>query len=180
MSSRSVHRLSAICLLLLTSSLGCWEQWSEAWFPQMKWQKAVQPFERVAFRGRDAAFLPPEGSVPVQGYEPSVGRLDIVGTDALVNPRDATDFRSVANGGGDVVHKKMDKKLAKALTAAFIKSVPDLRRKVPFAKHQLYGSIDAKQMAICYANGTKPNIRFHEGAIEAWEEAGHKVPDCAR
>lgn len=101
------------------------------------------------------------------------------GDNVRVVTEDGT-FRSVANGGGDVVHKKMDKKLAKALTAAFIKSVPDLRRKVPFAKHQLYGSIDAKRMAICYANGTKPNIRFHEGAIEAWEEAGHKVPDCAR
>ncbi len=98
MSSRSAHGLSAICLLLLTSSLGCWEQWSVDWFPQMKWQKAVQPFERVAFEGRDAAFLPPEGSVPVHGYEPLIGRLDIAATDALVNPRDPADFKSVANG----------------------------------------------------------------------------------
>ena len=90
--------LSAICLLLLTSALGCWEQWSVDWFPQMKWQKAVQPFERVAFEGRDAAFLPPEGSVPIQGQEPMVGRLDIAATDALVNPRDPADFKSVANG----------------------------------------------------------------------------------
>ena len=98
MSNRSAHGLAAICLLLLTGSLGCWEQWSVEWFPQMKWQKAVQPFERVAFRGRDAAFLPPEGSVSIQGYEPLVGRLDIAATDALVNPRDPTDFKSVANG----------------------------------------------------------------------------------
>ena len=55
-----------------------------------------------------------------------------------------------------------------------------IHRKVPFAKGQLFGNIDAKKMAICYANGTKPTIRFHEGAIEAWEEAGHKIPDCAR
>jgi mono/diheme cytochrome c family protein len=92
------HGLSALCLLLLTSSLGCWEQWSVEWFPQMKWQNAVQPFERVAFEGSDAAFLPPEGSVPVHGYEPLVGRLDIAATDALQNPRDPADFRTVANG----------------------------------------------------------------------------------
>ena len=102
MSTRSprkcAHRLFAVCLLLLTSSLGCWEQWSVEWFPQMKWQKAVQPFERLAFQGRDAAFLPPEGSVPVQGFQPSIERLDIVAGDALVNPRDPTDFKSVANG----------------------------------------------------------------------------------
>ena len=35
--------------LMLTASLGCWEQWSEDWFPQMKWQKAVQAFEAVEF-----------------------------------------------------------------------------------------------------------------------------------
>jgi len=90
--------LFAICLLLLTSSFGCWEQWSVEWFPQMKWQNAVQAFERVGFEGRDAAFLPPEGSVPVHGYEPLIGRLDIPVTDTLVNPRDPADFKSVANG----------------------------------------------------------------------------------
>ena len=75
MSRRSARGLFAICLLLLTSSLGCWEQWSVEWFPQMKWQNAVQPFERVAFQGRDAAFLPPEGAVPIHGYEPPVGEV---------------------------------------------------------------------------------------------------------
>jgi mono/diheme cytochrome c family protein len=100
LSSRSVHAhwLSALCLLVLAGALGCWEQWSVDWFPQMKWQSAVQPFERLAFEGRDAAFLPPEGSVPIDGYEPPVGRLDIAATDALVNPRDPADFTSVANG----------------------------------------------------------------------------------
>ena len=98
MSNLSARRLFSICLLLLTISLGCWEQWSVEWFPQMKWQKAVQPFERVAFEGRDAAFLPPEGSVPVQGLQPSVERLDIAAADALVNPRDPADFKSLANG----------------------------------------------------------------------------------
>ena len=98
MSKRSAHRLSAVLLLLLTGGVGCWEQWSVDWFPQMKWQNAVQPLERTAFEGRDAAFLPPEGSVPVRGYHPLVGRLDIAATDALVNPRDPADFKSAANG----------------------------------------------------------------------------------
>lgn len=83
-------------------------------------------------------------------------------------------FRTVANGGGDMVHKNMDKGLAKALTAAFIKSVPDLFKKVPFAKGQLYGTIDDKKMGICNAN-----VKFHPGAVEAWQEAGHTVPACA-
>ncbi len=84
-------------------------------------------------------------------------------------------FRTVANTGGDFVHKNMDKKLAKALTAAFIKSIPDLQRKVPFAKAQRYGTVDNKEHGIC--NG---GVKLHPGAVEAWEEAGHKVADCAK
>ncbi len=84
-------------------------------------------------------------------------------------------FRSIANSGGDVVSKSMDKKLAKALTAAFIKSVPDLLKKVPFAKGQGFGSIDDKKMGMCNAG-----VKLHAGAVEAWEEAGHKVADCAK
>jgi mono/diheme cytochrome c family protein len=90
--------LAAGFLLLLTGSLGCWEQWSVDWFPQMKWQNAVQAYERVAFQGRDAAFLPPEGSVPLQGYDPLLGRLDTAATGALPNPRDPNDPQSLANG----------------------------------------------------------------------------------
>jgi mono/diheme cytochrome c family protein len=102
LSSRSsrirTQGLCVLCLLLLTGALGCWEQWSVEWFPQMKWQSAVQPFERLAFQGRDAAFLPPEGSVPIEGYQPPIGRLDIAAVDTLANPRDPADFTSVANG----------------------------------------------------------------------------------
>ena len=89
-------------------------------------------------------------------------------------------FRTAANGGGDIVNKKMNKKLAYQLTAAFIKGLPDLMRKVPFAKGQLYGTIDAKKMGICFKGGKIPTIKFHPGAVKAWEEAGHKVPACAR
>lgn len=84
-------------------------------------------------------------------------------------------FRGVANTFGEAVHKKMDKKLAKALTAAFIKSVPDLQRKVPFAKGLHYGNVDDKLMGVCNAKA-----KMHPGAIEAWEEAGHKIADCMK
>lgn len=84
-------------------------------------------------------------------------------------------FRGVVPTFGEGVHKNMDKALAKKLTAAFIKSVPDLHRKAPFAKGLLFGEIDEKKMAVCVA-GTK----LHPGAVEAWEEAGHKVADCMK
>jgi hypothetical protein len=68
----------------------------------------------------------------------------------------------------------MDKKLAKALTAAFIKSVPSLHQKAPFAKGQLFGEIADSKMGICRAG-----VKLHPGAVEAWEEAGHKVDACS-
>jgi uncharacterized protein len=84
-------------------------------------------------------------------------------------------FRTIANTSGDMVHKNMDKKLAKALTAAFIKSIPELHKKVPFAKGALYGLVDDAKMGMCAAG-----VKFHAGSVEAWEEAGHKIADCAK
>jgi mono/diheme cytochrome c family protein len=52
--------------LLLTTTVGCWEQWSDTWFPQMKRQKAVQAFEEVLYTGKVDALSPPEGTVPVE------------------------------------------------------------------------------------------------------------------
>lgn len=91
MSSRSSSRISRACFaltaLLLTTQVGCWEQWSDSWFPQMKRQKAVQAFESVDFEGRVEAFSPPEGSVPVKGGEAPVSLLDDAAANALENPR---------------------------------------------------------------------------------------------
>jgi uncharacterized protein len=83
------------------------------------------------------------------------------------------NFRSVANAGGTIVNKNMDKKLAKALTAAFIKNLPDLYRKTAFAKTSQFGNIKQENFNFC-----KAGIKFHPGAVEAWTEAGHTVPAC--
>ena len=96
------------------------------------------------------------------------------GPDANVISEDDM-FRTVSNTGGDVVNKSMSKALAKALTAAFIETLPDLFRKAPFARGQLFGVVDDKQMGMCNAG-----VKFHAGAVEAWEEAGHKIADCAK
>lgn len=98
MSRHSPKAMALLVLLSLTTLPGCWEQWSEAWFPQMKWQKAVQAFEAPMVDGEMRLFLPPEGSVPIDGGEAQVNRLNLPEADALLNPRDASDFRSLANG----------------------------------------------------------------------------------
>ncbi len=83
-------------------------------------------------------------------------------------------FRGASATFGDGVHKDMPKKLAKALTKAFIETVPDLIKKSPFAKGLHFGKTDDRIMAACNAG-----VKYHPGAIEAWEEAGHKIAGCA-
>jgi mono/diheme cytochrome c family protein len=97
LSSRSVRRVAVLAGLALSALPGCWEQWSETWFPQMKWQKSVQAFERTEHRGKPDPFLPPEGAVPVQGVEPAYAQYDPA-ADAIANPTDPGDFRSLARG----------------------------------------------------------------------------------
>jgi hypothetical protein len=82
--ARTVFLLVA---LLLTGSVGCWEQWSNDWFPQMKWQPAVQAFERVEWQGRLEGFLPPEGTVPISGGEADNSKMTDEAAATLLNPR---------------------------------------------------------------------------------------------
>ena len=89
--------LVALVLVLLCGGVGCWEQWSESWFPQMKWQKAVQAFERVAYREQVDPFTPPEGAVAVDEERPPLEQYDPA-ADALVNPTLPASFRSLARG----------------------------------------------------------------------------------
>lgn len=90
------HVLFLATLLLVSGSVGCWEQWSESWFPQMKWQKATQAFERVTFNGQVDPFMPPEGTVAVDAGPPRVGQHDPA-ADRLTNPEPA-NFKSVGRG----------------------------------------------------------------------------------
>ncbi len=85
------------------------------------------------------------------------------------------EFRAIASVAGPIVHKKMDKKLVKALISAHIESLPALLRDQPIAKNQGFGRVSDKEFRFCRAG-----LKFHPGAIEAWEEAGHKIDDCAK
>ena len=101
MSRRRALRLSrsffAGTALLLTTTVGCWEQWSDTWFPQMKRQKAVQAYEESGFQGRVAPFMPPDGAVPTQPGQPPFAPTDEVTPNAIQNPRPMS-LASLENG----------------------------------------------------------------------------------
>ena len=85
-------------------------------------------------------------------------------------------FRGLATIGGDIVNKDMPFELAKALTAAHIDTLDRLKGKAPFARHAGYGVVDSVKSGMCGANP----LKYHEGAIAAWEEAGYTIDDCAK
>ena len=109
MSKRRTRALAAMGLtLLMIGNMGCWEQWSSTWFPQMKRQPAVQAFENTGVAGHPQGFTPPEGTVPTDGLlAPPTTVIDdalVEATtipdevaNAIVNPV-PNDLRSLENG----------------------------------------------------------------------------------
>ncbi len=90
------HVAFLVVLLGVSGAVGCWEQWSETWFPQMKWQKAVQAYERVEWNGQPDPFMPPEGAVAIDAELPRREQYDPA-NDRLTNPQPA-NFKSVGRG----------------------------------------------------------------------------------
>jgi mono/diheme cytochrome c family protein len=80
----------------IAATTGCWEQWSDSWWPQMKWQRAVQPFEltgRPSGLGSEhrepGNLMPPEGSVPA-GMPVRATDLPLAALEAMPNPNPPT------------------------------------------------------------------------------------------
>lgn len=85
-------------------------------------------------------------------------------------------FRGMAMVGGDFVNADMDEELAYQLTRAHIENLDNLIAKAPFMAALNLGNIDPNVAGLC---GKNP-MKFHAGAVRAWEEAGHEVADCAK
>ncbi|MEL7114863.1 MAG: TAXI family TRAP transporter solute-binding subunit [Pseudomonadota bacterium] len=86
-------------------------------------------------------------------------------------------FRGVATVGGEVVRKDMDEELAYQLTKAVLDNLDAIKMKTPFLPNVALGEIeDISTTGMC---GAMP-LKYHPGAIRAWEEAGYTVPDCAK
>lgn len=101
-SRRSIGRsgrilLTAVLVAFGTGSLGCWEQVSPEWWPQMKRQLAVQAFEYNPYSAKHEGLTPPAGTVPVGNPYPQVANMPIPEQEALPNPVPAT-LSSLKNG----------------------------------------------------------------------------------
>lgn len=86
------------------------------------------------------------------------------------------NIRSIATVGGDLVHKDMDFETAKALTAGQIAAFDAIIKKAPFMAYAGLGILEPALSSTC---GPNP-LKYHPGAIAAWEDAGVTVPECAR
>ncbi len=85
-------------------------------------------------------------------------------------------FRGMAIVGGDMVNRSMDEEVSYQLVKAHIENLDNLKAKAPFMETVNFGVLDPKVAGLCGANP----IKFHLGAVRAWEEAGYTVPDCAK
>lgn len=85
-------------------------------------------------------------------------------------------FRGMAVTGGDMVNKSMAEEMAYQLTKAHIENLDKHKALAPFMATLNFGVLDPKVTGLC---GPNP-VKFHPGAVRAWEEAGQAVPDCAK
>lgn len=85
-------------------------------------------------------------------------------------------FRGKAVPGGDLVHKDMDEELAYQLTKSHIENLDDIRAMAPFMATLNIGDVSEQANGLCGAN----IVKFHPGAVRAWEEAGYTLPDCSK
>jgi len=85
-------------------------------------------------------------------------------------------FRGMSTVGGDAVNKNMDEELVYKLVKAHIDTLDQLKAKAPFAATVGFGVVSGPSTGMCGANP----LKFHKGAVRAWEEAGYKIDDCAK
>jgi len=85
-------------------------------------------------------------------------------------------FRGMAVPGGDFVNLSMDEELAYQLAKSHIENRDNIRPMAPFMETLNCGDVSKEANGLCGAN----IVKFHPGAVRAWEEAGYDLPDCAK
>ncbi|MBR9839381.1 MAG: C4-dicarboxylate ABC transporter substrate-binding protein [Rhodobacteraceae bacterium] len=124
-------------------------------------------YESEAFQ----RYLASPGTV---GFEIPVTELPA--QDGITVSSEDDTWRSPLTAGAVVVNSSMDFDMAKTLTTLMLENLDTFSSKAPYMRLVQLGKIDAKETGMC---GPNP-IKYHPGAIAAWEEAGFSVPDCAK
>lgn len=84
-------------------------------------------------------------------------------------------LRGMGTSFATVVSADMDYQLAYDLTTAYIETIDELKATTPYAPFAGHGVLDEKLSGFC---GLNP-VKYHKGAVAAWEDKGFDVPDCA-
>lgn len=85
-------------------------------------------------------------------------------------------FRGYADIGGDVVNVSMNEETAYGLTKSFIEGMDRIKARAPLMPGAWLGETEASITGMCESMPMK----YHPGAVRAWEEAGYTLPDCAK
>ncbi len=84
-------------------------------------------------------------------------------------------FRGVNIAGMMLVNANVADDVVKGMVAEYIRTMDDLIAKSPALKNGGIGVVAQEFTAVC---GPNP-VKYHPGAVAAWEEAGYAIPDCA-
>jgi len=120
-----------------------------------------------------------EGS---QKYRKAPGSVGVVmPADGLFGPNivvvsEDDQFRGIAEVGGEIVNVAMDEELAYELTKAFLDNLDTYTSKAPFMPTAWLGETDLAFTGMC---GPIP-VKYHPGAVKAYDEAGISLPDCTK
>jgi TRAP-type uncharacterized transport system substrate-binding protein len=99
----------------------------------------------------------------------------LFGPNTVVESED-DQFRGIGEVGGDIVNVAMDENLAYELTKAFLENMDTFTGKAPMMPTVWLGETDTEISGLC---GPIP-VKYHPGAVKAWEEAGYTLPECAK
>lgn len=148
-------------------------------FPDGRMGQASAAGKMVAFSMPKAAYE----SEGAQKYLKAPGTAGVaveivdglIGTNVSIVSEDNM-FRGIAEVGGEVVNVSMSDDLAYGLTKAFLDNMDLIKSKAPFMPTVWLGETDTAITGLC---GPMP-IKYHPGAVRAWEEAGFTIPECAK
>ncbi|MBN8294376.1 C4-dicarboxylate ABC transporter substrate-binding protein [Rhodobacter sp. NTK016B] len=128
----------------------------------------IEQFESEAVQ----RVLTAPGSAP---FMLSAEQMAALGENAHVVSEDGV-FRTRGSVGGNCVNASMTEEMAYQLTRAHIETLDEIYEKALYARNVGFENLDPVASGMC---GLNP-VRYHPGAVRAWEEAGYDVPDCAQ